>query len=301
MKVFLTGANGFSGSHILRHLLECGHQVYAIFRKHPFLLNAIEPQHRGNMILRQGDLNTLQELPQDIDAIIHTAATSPDSNIKTEDFIRDNVLATEKLVQLALESGIKKFIFFSSLSVYGHIQVPVVDELTSIINPNPYGASKLLGEFSLKEYASQISSIAIRLPAVIGLGAKRHWLANTIEKAMKGEEITIFNPNAAFNNAVHIQDLSQLVECLMSQDFEGAETITVASEGHLLIQDIIERILKVTNSSSEIRRESNAKHSFIISNKKAIQDYHFKPKNFEKGLSSYLEAVIMDRKEPVNY
>ena len=81
---------------------------------------------------------------------------------------------------MAKNVGVKRFIFFSSLSVYGEIKDSIVHETTPILNPGPYGASKLFGEACLKEAEKEMPSIALRLPAVLGKGARRHWLANIL-------------------------------------------------------------------------------------------------------------------------
>ena len=86
-----------------------------------------------------------------------------------------------------------------------------VDESTPVANPDVYGMTKLLGEAMLGEAAPGMSGLALRLPAVIGPGAKRNFLAEAARKLKAGQEVSIFNPDAPFNNAVHCADLGSLI------------------------------------------------------------------------------------------
>ena len=291
MHVFVSGWGGFSGSHIVKFLLQSGHHVSTITRdKTASTLK--KPRIPGLFELIYADINNLTSLPKNIDVVIHTAGTSPDFGTNIYDFINNNILATQKLVCLALDAHVKKFIYFSSMSIYGTIVAPTVDENTPILNPDAYGASKLFGEFCLQECADKLSSFALRLPAIVGKGARRHWLATTLEKALKDEPIKAFNLNSPFNNAIHIQDLCLFINKLLSSPLEGFNAITLASEDHLTISSIINKIKKSTNSSSQIITIPETSKSFTISIEKAKKEFQYQPSYFQTTLDAYLNEAV---------
>jgi UDP-glucose 4-epimerase len=290
MNVFVTGAAGFSGSNVVRYLLKAGHRVTAVSRNTPTLLLPFDSQER--LILVRRDINMLDTLPVDTEAIVHSAATSPTTTTQVSDFICDNVLATDKLVRLARSNGVKKFIFLSSLSTFGEISCKVVDETTPIVNPGAYGASKLFGELSLREASPVMASIALRLPAILGRGAARHWLANTLGRALAGKAIHIYNPDALFNNAVFVDDLCVFIGACLEREWSGFDMVTLGADGQMPVYDIVSRIIAVTKSSSRVMVDFAPRHSFMVSSQRAKEVYGYAPKNFDVMLDLYLSQAL---------
>jgi nucleoside-diphosphate-sugar epimerase len=296
MKIFLTGINGFSGSHLVKHLLKKDYHVVGITRSplDSSLITAELPN--GDFTLLHDNLNNLEKLPNNIDAVIHTAAISPTPTTEVSHFIHDNILATQKLVSLAHKANVKRFIFFSSLSIHGEIKETVVNENTPILNPDVYGTSKLLGEFCLKECAKMMPSIALRLPAVLGKGASRHWLATTIARACKGETIKIYNPEQFFNNAVHIFDLCNLIDRLLVQPLTGFTPLTLGAEGYMSIQSIIEKVIQSCHSTSKVIIEQKLQNSFTICSDHAKNQYQYTPLYMDEMLDKYLNEIQIHKK-----
>jgi nucleoside-diphosphate-sugar epimerase len=281
MRILLTGPNSFCGKVLLKLFLEKGYDVTVISRK-------IIENFDDNIKYIFGDLSKIDRIEHQFDHVVHIAATSPMLGITASDLIRDNVLATQNLIRLIQDCDIKKFIFFSTCSVYGTILESVLQETTPIYNPCLYGASKLMGEAMLREQTT-FQSIAIRLPAVIGAGAARHWLANIIKKAKNADPITIFNPNALFNNAIHIDQLAQFVHHLMAASFNHSfDYVNVASDGGMTILQIVEEILLRLHSNSAINIEIAQKEPFTISTHYAKKHYAFESCEFSDALGRYL-------------
>ena len=126
MNVFVTGWGGFSGSHLAMFLLQRGHRVSAISRGNTIPIK--KEMLSDSFELLHGDINNLTSLPKNTEAVIHTASTSPGPTTNISHFIDNNILAAQRLVHLALKARVKKFIFFSSISIYGTINVPIVNE-----------------------------------------------------------------------------------------------------------------------------------------------------------------------------
>lgn len=282
MRILLTGPNSFSGKFVLDLLTKAGHSVTVITRSAALL----------NVDNIHGDLTEIDNLSSDIDAVVHIAATSPNVDVTCKDLIYDNVLATENLIMLSKAANVKKFIFFSTLSVYGEVLDPVLTEDTIINNPCTYGSSKLMCESMLRSQSS-FNTIAIRLPAVIGAGASRHWLANTVKKLQADQDVTIYNPNALFNNAVHVKNLAQLVNSLLQMPLnDHFDYINIASNGGLTIGEIVTQVKEILGSRSEIIVGNTIKKPFTISNEYAVKKYNFEPLEFSTALTNYLNESI---------
>jgi nucleoside-diphosphate-sugar epimerase len=288
MNILLTGVSGFSGHRLAIYLLKQGHFIFGLSRSNISIFKNIK-----NFKLIIGDLKKINNFSFEVDAIIHVAATSTIPGISVDKIIADNILATNNLINVAKKKNINRILFFSSLSVYGDIKSNLVDINTIKTNADPYGMSKLFGEYCLMESSKSINSLSIRLPAIVGGGATRHWLASSLAKIKKNENIIIFNPNNYFNNAIHIDQLSIFINKWLNMNINGFDAITIASDGYIKIIDIIDKMKLMFNSNSEIIINSNnTKSSFTISNSDAIAKYNYNPINIYNTLEAYFEEEM---------
>jgi len=282
MNILVTGASGFIGHHLTATLLAQGHQVNATVHSRQGLLPTLQTNKRLSLIY--GDLASDLRLPENLDVVIHTAAKSAWSGVTASSIVKTNVLATDNLIRHAKNTGVSRFIFLSSLSVYGKIQSPIVDETTQIIDPEVYGLSKRIGEQLLESEADLIPSISLRLPGVIGHGSVRNWLTRVMNASRAGEEIVAFNPEARFNNAIHVANLVEFICLLLGHSWRGAEIVTIAAAGELRIKDVIKILVESFGGRSRVRFEESNSESFIVSSNRAVQSFGYDPMPIDEML-----------------
>lgn len=170
MKILITGANGFVGSHLCERLLSQGHDVYALVRS-PKKFN-IDPHDRLHVLQGDLDVETLscvEKLPADLDTCVHTAGIV--HSYLTEDFYRVNAGGTENLV-----NNLKKkfeglhFVLISSLAASGpSLGTEKRNESDMDFPISVYGRSKKKAEEVLSHNAPSTWTLSvIRPPMVIG-------------------------------------------------------------------------------------------------------------------------------------
>jgi nucleoside-diphosphate-sugar epimerase len=262
--ILVTGASGFSGSHLVRFLHQQQHKVIGHFGR-----NFLETLSKKFLCVH-GDLTTGSGLyefdPYVPDIIIHTAAVSPMLGVTKFDLCT-NILMTAKLIEYAKRMGVKKIIYFSSISLYGDVQGGKLVEDSPIINPNYYGLTKLVCEGLLED--SGIPTVSLRLAGIVGKGSGRDWVSRIAHNAQAGEPVQIYNPAGLFNNVVHIDFLCEFISKLINiKWWPGTPfgVVLVASNPPITVAEVAEQA--VHGRVPIVEKAIADKISFVISTKK---------------------------------
>ena len=223
MKILVTGASGFIGSFIVEEALKQGFDTWAAVRKSSSKAYLQDP--RINFIeLNFNDEAELKEQLKDhqFDYIVHAAGVTKCLN--HQDFFRMNTEGTKNLVKaiLALDMKVQKFVFISSLSIFGNIRdkKPYLNILlTDTPKPNTdYGRSKLQAEEFLFTVKDKLNFTILRPTGVYGPREKDYFLmAQSIKQHVdfaagwSQQDITF----------VYVQDVVQAVFLALKQTQSG--------------------------------------------------------------------------------
>lgn len=155
MKALVTGANGFTGSHLVKALQKRGDRVVGLVRKSSNLARLDDTQIQ----LVYGDItdrNVLRQAMQEVDTVFHTAAYVELGLVDEQQMERVNVDGTQAVLEIAKETGISKIVYCSTIGVYGDTQGKVVNEtfsrtqedFSSAYDRTKYEAQKLVDKFA---------------------------------------------------------------------------------------------------------------------------------------------------------
>ncbi|MDK9723655.1 MAG: NAD(P)-dependent oxidoreductase [Sterolibacteriaceae bacterium MAG5] len=294
MKILLTGAGSFIGRHLAVHLAGVGIQVIGTYRtESPAISELRNRTPRIELIrLNLADERDFGVLPGSIDAVVHVAGVSPMLGVTIDDMLSINVTGTRNVHLYALKSKAEKFIYASTLSVYGQITVAHVDEATPIVAPGSYGASKYLAERILCETSGELPAIAVRLPGVLGRGAHRAWIPTLAEKFIANETVAIYNPAAMFNNAAHVLDVSNLISHLIQEkSWRGFFAFPIGAGGSSTVGQVVRKLREQLGSISTVEIGGMTKHSFCINSTFAMQYFGYAPMHIEKMLNCYVNEI----------
>ncbi len=168
VRVLVTGANGFVGSSVCDYLASAGFDVVGVVRNNVGF-------SADNRRICQQDLNNAPEILETFHAVVHLAArvhifteTSPDP---CKEYDRVNRDMTLNLAQKCIAAGVEKFIFASSISIFGRFVTGYIDPLRNPMPDDHYGTSKWEAEQGLmKLFSGQNRSqcIIFRLPMIYG-------------------------------------------------------------------------------------------------------------------------------------
>ncbi len=168
MKVLITGATGFLGSHVAERLHREGHEIRALVRKSS-KTDLLEGLGAELVVASLESGEGLEDAVKGVDAVVHGAAIVKAK--RPEDFIRVNAGGTQNLVETVREHapGVERFVYISSLAAHGFRKEN--GPLPHDAEPNPvthYGRSKLEGEGHVLAAKDALPVTIIRPPAIYG-------------------------------------------------------------------------------------------------------------------------------------
>ncbi len=164
MKFFITGVNGFIGSNLAKKLIERNHQVRGLIFKGTDESNLDELGDKIEKVYGDiTDFDSIRPHLNGIDVVIHLAGLVTDWGSENL-FVKVNVEGSKKVLDAAVEAGVKRMLFMSSLTVHGFKGFQNANEETSYAPYNAYARSKLAVENLLNEYYQQnkIETVIIR-------------------------------------------------------------------------------------------------------------------------------------------
>ncbi|HEY1726714.1 MAG TPA: UDP-glucose 4-epimerase GalE [Steroidobacteraceae bacterium] len=170
--ILVTGAAGYVGSHVLLQLQARGERVVALDNLQTGFRQAVlgVPLIVGDAGDRELVASTLAA--HDVDTVMHFAACTivPESMRDPLKYYRNNTGVTRRLLELCRDRGVHRVVFSSSAAVYGIPDGGVCAEDTPLVPVNPYGTSKLMSEWMLRDLsaAGELRYVSLRYFNVAG-------------------------------------------------------------------------------------------------------------------------------------
>lgn len=283
MKALVTGCAGFIGSNLTEKLLEQDYNVIGIdcftdyYSNELKRLNISNAEKDDNFILIEKDITTLNEFPE-VDYVFHLAGQPGVRKSWGKTFgtyLKDNVDATQKLLEFYKDLTINKFVYSSSSSVYGDVELPMSEE--SVLKPiSPYGVTKLAAEHLCYLYWKNygLPTISLRYFSVYGPRQRPDMAINKFIKAIiKEEEIHIYGDGTQTRDFTFISDVVNANIISANGDITG-EIFNIGGGSNISINELVQEIEKITGKKARIKYDSKQKGDAkdTLSYKKKTED-----------------------------
>lgn len=272
MKILVTGGAGFIGSHLVERLLERGDEVVVIDDLNDFYDPAIKRrnlatalQHRLFTFI-EGDIRDAEALGRQgaggrkYDVIVHLAARAGVRPSLADPLLYEqvNCYGTLNILEMARKQGIKRLVFASSSSVYGHSSKPPFREDEPIRSPmSPYAATKAACELYCSNYHHLygISCTALRFFTVYG-ARQRPDLAIRKFTAMidRGEPIPFYGDGGSERDYTYYTDIIEGVVAAIDRDL-GFEIINLGESLTTRLSRLVELIEKHLGKRARLSRQ----------------------------------------------
>lgn len=276
--VLVSGGAGYIGSHAVLALLDAGWRVVVIDNLTTGFDWLVDPRAtlvRGEIEDEALVRATMRE--HNVIAVMHFAGSIivPESVTDPLKYYRNNTVASRSLIESAVASGVKHFIFSSTAALYGMAETPKVSETSPTIPINPYGTSKLMTEMMLRDvaHAHPINYCALRYFNVAGADPRQrsgqstagatHLIKIACEAATgKRDHVTVFGTDYAtpdgtgVRDYIHVSDLAAAHVAalgLLVEQPDKSHTLNCGYGKGYSVLEVLDAVDRVTNLHIERR------------------------------------------------
>jgi len=250
MKILITGGAGFIGSHLSKALLKDGHDVLVVDNLSTGMKENI-PKMVGFLELDLTDKKTYEQLPVDIDFVYHLASQAS-GEVSCDDPVYDlkaNTLTTLSLLQWCKKTGIKKFIFTSSMGVYSDKLGYPVDEGSPIQPKSFYGINKQSSEGYIRIFSEEgLRATVFRLFNVYGPGQnmknlKQGMVSIYLSFINDKSPIYVKGPLTRIRDFVYIDDVVSALKLGLDERADN-EVYNICTNKHTTVGDLLEALIE---------------------------------------------------------
>jgi len=267
MRILVTGGAGFIGSHLVEKLLAANHDVVILDDFNDFYDPQIKQMNIAGFAkdvtvchvdLRENDSVRTVFGREKVDAVVHLAARAGvRPSIQFPRLYYDtNVLGTLHLLEAARVTGVQRFIFASSSSVYGASKtVPFSEDQHLTQTISPYGATKIGGEFLCSTYSHlyQMRVVALRYFTVYGPRQRPDLAIHQFTRRIyAGQPIDQFGDGSTRRDYTYINDIIQGTMAALDYDGPLYDMFNLGESQTIQLKELISAIENVLGKRAKI-------------------------------------------------
>jgi UDP-glucose 4-epimerase len=276
--VLVTGGAGYIGSHVVLQLRERGERVVVLDNLSTGFRQAVADT--ALIVGDMGDMDLVSRVLQEhqVDTVMHFAAKTivPESVREPLRYYANNTSMTRNLLESCQRSGVKQFVFSSTAAVYGMPESGIAREDMPLAPINPYGTSKLMSEWILRDLAAvtDFRYVSLRYFNVAGsdtqcrIGqatAKATLLIKVACEAVVGKRshVSIYGTDyptpdgTGVRDYIHVQDLARAHLNALDYLRGGGQAVVLnCGYGHgYSVREVLESVQRVSGKKLDIRTE----------------------------------------------
>jgi dTDP-glucose 4,6-dehydratase len=316
MKILVTGADGFIGSHLTEMLVKQGFDVRAFVLYNSFntwgWLDHCSPEVKGKFEVFTGDIRDaygVKTAMKGCDVVLHLAAliAIPYSYHSPDTYIDTNIKGTLNVVQAARELGIKKVVHTSTSEVYGTAKFVPITEEHPLQGQSPYSASKIgADQIALSFFNSFQTPIAVLRPfnTYGPRQSARAIIPTIISQIAAGKKNIMLGALTPTRDFSFVEDTASGFIKAMQTDATNGTVTNIGSGFEISMQHTAELIAELMNKDVvfeldplRLRPEKSEVERLFCSYKKAEQIMNWQPAyggldGFKKGLQKTIDWFV---------
>ena len=309
-KVFVTGAGGFIGSHVVEELVNNGASVTALvhYNASSYINNLrfLPAEILSKVDIKFGDVTDafqMQSLTKNCDLILHLAALIgiPYSYAAPAAYVAANINGTLNMVEAAKNNSIKKIVVTSTSETYGTAIYAPIDEKHPMQGQSPYSATKIGADKIAESYYLSFNTPVCVFRPFNTFGPRQSMRAvipTIITQALTSKDIKLGSLSPV-RDMLFVKDTARGFLMAGADERSIGEVISVGTGRGATVGEIAEMILKITGvdkkiveDSQRIRPEKSEVFKLICDNAKAKELLDWTPQfSLEEGLKETVEFI----------
>lgn len=243
MKILVTGGTGFIGSRLALDARLRGHSIVIAGQ-----LNSDAERARSRELLAAGivvEQGPLQDpayarrVTEGCQTVIHLAAAQHEANVPDDYFFDVNVNGTRTLLEASRSSGVQRFVYGSTIGVYGESTGETLDESSAPRPVNVYGRSKLKAEEVVNSFRDSLPVSIVRISETYGPGDFR---LLKLFRAVNRGRFVIIGSGLNRRQAIHVNDLVRGLHLAAESPAAVGETFVMAGQEILTTRDMVRQV-----------------------------------------------------------
>lgn len=251
MKMLITGGTGFIGSRLALHTRGQGHDIVVAGQLNSDAERARSQElESAGISVEQGPLQDpahARRVTEGCQAVIHLAAAQHEANVPDDYFFDVNVNGTRTLIEASKSAGVQRFVYGSTIGVYGESGGQILDENTLPRPVNVYGRSKLRAEEVVESYRDALPISIVRISETYGPGDFR---LLKLFRALNRGRFVIIGSGLNRRQAIHVSDLVRGLLLAVASPAAIGETFVMAGEEILTTRDMVQQVASALGRSA---------------------------------------------------
>jgi len=261
MKVFVTGADGFIGSHVVEELLQRGFHVTALSQYNSYnthgWLDSLPLVNKKLMTLISGDIRDAGFIRDAISGhqrVIHLAAliAIPYSYLAPASYIETNALGTLNVLEACRSNGIERLVHTSTSEVYGTAQYVPIDEKHPLAGQSPYSASKIAGDQIAYSYWTSFSLPITTIRPFNTYGprqSQRAFIPTAMVQLLGVESELRLGSLTPTRDLTFVEDTARGFAIALESDSGLGETFNMGSGFEISMGEVVEMVCEISGKS----------------------------------------------------
>jgi UDP-glucuronate 4-epimerase len=311
-RALVTGCAGFIGSHLCERLLLDGWDVTGVDCFTPYYERELKEanlwwlRRHARFVLQERDLaagDVPHDLVRDVDVVFHLAAQAGVRRCYGTDFdtyVHCNVVATQRLLEACVGRRLRRFVYASSSSVYGHGLGGCTSEDAPCLPVSPYGVTKLATEALANTYAreSGVPVVGLRYFSVYGPRQRPDMaFMSFLERAIDGLPVTLYGDGRQERDWTYVEDV--VAGTIAAAHGRSGAVYNIGGGKPVRLIEAIALLERLLDRRIEVRRLPRARGDAArtaADGTRALLELGFRPEvALHDGLRSQLEWVVESR------